>query len=61
MIEFVSNVATSALIELFAFMTNYEFEFRISFDSSIKNDQESIKKRIQDKKAFDIIEKMKSI
>ncbi len=61
MIEFVSNVATSALIELFAFMTNYEFESRMSFDSSIEDDQESIRKRIQDKKASDIIEKMKSI
>jgi hypothetical protein len=61
MIEFISNVATSASTELFAFMTNYEFESRMSFDSSIKDDQESVKKRIQDKKAFDIIEKMKSI
>jgi hypothetical protein len=42
-------------------MTNYEFESRMSFDSLIENDQELIKKRIQDKKAFDIIEKMKSI
>jgi hypothetical protein len=61
MIEFISNVATFVLTELFAFMTNYEFKSRMSFDSSIKNDQESIKKRIQDKKTFDIIEKMKSI
>jgi hypothetical protein len=61
MTEFVSNVATSASTELFAFMTNYEFELRMSFDSSIKNDQESVRKRIQDKKASDIIEKMKSI
>jgi hypothetical protein len=61
MTEFVSNVATSALTELFAFMTNYEFESRISFDLSIKDDQESIKERIQDKKASDIIEKMRSI
>ncbi len=61
MTKFVSNVATSALTELFAFMTNYEYESRMSFDSSIKDDQESVKKRIQNKKAFDIIEKMKSI
>jgi hypothetical protein len=61
MTEFVSNVATSASIELFAFMTNYEFESRMSFDSSIEDDQESVKERIQDKKASDIIEKMRSI
>ncbi len=61
MIEFVSNVATSASTELFAFMTNYEFESRMSFDSSIKDDQESVRERIQDKKASDIIEKMRSI
>ncbi len=61
MTEFVSNVATFASTELFAFLTNYEFESRMSFDSSIKNDQKSVKKRIQDKKAFDIIDKMKSI
>ncbi len=61
MIEFVFNVATSALTELFAFMTNYEFESRMSFDSSIEDDQELVRKRIQDKKAFDIIDKMKSI
>jgi hypothetical protein len=40
-------------------MTNYDFESRINFDSmTIKK---SIKERILDKKAFDIIEKMKSI
>ncbi len=61
MIEFVSNVATFVSTELLTFMTNYEFESRMSFDSLIENDQELIKKRIQDKKAFDIIEKMKSI
>jgi hypothetical protein len=61
MAEFVSNVATSASTELFAFMTNYEFESRMSFDSSIENDQGSVREQIQDKKASDIIEKMRSI
>jgi hypothetical protein len=42
-------------------MTNYEFELRMSFNSSIEDDQESVKERIQSRKASDIIEKMKSI
>ncbi len=59
MTEFAFNVATFIFIELFVFMTNYDFESRINFDSmTIKK---SIKERILDKKAFDIIEKMKSI
>jgi hypothetical protein len=59
MIEFAFNVATFIFIELFVFMTNYDFESRMSFDSmTIK---ESIKERILNKKAFDITEKMKSI
>jgi hypothetical protein len=61
MIEFAFNAATSTSTKLSAFMTNYEFEFRMSFDSSIEHDQESAKDRIQDKKTFDIAEKMKSI
>jgi HKD family nuclease len=61
MIEFAFNAATSILTKLSAFMTNYEFESRMSFDSSIKHDQESAKDKIQDKKTFNISEKMKSI
>jgi hypothetical protein len=59
MTEFASNAAISIFIELFAFMINYEFESRMSFDS-ISN-EEFVKERIQDKKASDIIDKMKSI
>jgi hypothetical protein len=59
MTEFASNAAIFASTELSVFMTNYEFEPRMSFDSvSI---EESAKERIQSKKAFNIIEKMKSI
>jgi hypothetical protein len=61
MIEFAFNAATSVLTELSAFMTNYEFKSRMSFDSSMKHDQESVKNKIQDKKTFNIAEKMKSI
>ncbi len=59
MTEFASNAAISAFTELFAFMTNYEFESRMSFDS-ISN-EEFVRERIQDQKASDIIDKMKNI
>jgi hypothetical protein len=59
MIEFVSNVITSAFTELFIFLINYEFESKMSFDSiDIEN---TIKKRILIKKTFDITKKMKNI
>ncbi len=66
MIEFVSNAATSIFIELFVFMTNYDFEFWMSFDSSNSNDdvsQErlSTKERILTQKAIIIAKKMKNI
>jgi hypothetical protein len=59
MIEFASNAAILIFTELFAFMINYEFESRMSFDS-ISN-EEFVRERIQDKKALDIIDKMKKI
>ncbi len=59
MIEFAFNVATFIFIELFIFMTNYDFESRMNFDSmTIKK---SIRERILNKKVFDITEKMKNI
>jgi hypothetical protein len=63
MTEFASNVATSTFIELFVFMTNYEFESRMSFDSSNveTNDRLSAKERILTQKAVLMIEKMKNI
>jgi hypothetical protein len=59
MTEFASNAAASAYIHLFVFMTNYEFESRMSFD--LVSNEESVRKRIQDKEASNITEKMKSI
>ncbi len=59
MTEFAFNVATFTFIELFVFMTNYDFESRMSFDSMTV--EKSVRERILDKKAFDIIKKMKSI
>ncbi len=62
-IEFASNAITSTFIELFVFMTNYEFESRMSFDSSNINisDRLSTKERILTQKADTIIDKMKNI
>jgi hypothetical protein len=59
MTEFAFNAAIFVFTELFAFMINYEFESRMSFD--LVSTEESIKERIFNKKTFDIIEKMKNI
>jgi hypothetical protein len=65
MIEFASNVATSTLTELFVFMTNYDFESWMSFDSSNSNDvfreRLSIRERVLMQKTVTIAEKMKDI
>jgi hypothetical protein len=63
MTEFVSNAITSTFIELFVFMTNYEFESRMSFDSQDIEicDRLSARKRILTQKADTIIDKMKNI
>jgi hypothetical protein len=59
MTEFAFNAAISVFTELFAFMANYEFESRMSFD--LVSTEESARERIFSKKTFDIIEKMKDI
>jgi hypothetical protein len=64
MIEFVFNAVTSTFIELFVFMTNYEFESRMSFQSSNTNDLRerlSTRKRVLTQKAENIAEKMRDI
>jgi hypothetical protein len=66
MIEFVFNAATSASTELFVFMTNYDFEFRMSFDSSnskddVSQERLSTKERMLTQKAAIIAKKMKNI
>jgi hypothetical protein len=66
MIKFASNAATFAFIELFVFMTNYDFEPRMSFDFFDSNDdvsQErlSTKERMLTQKAVIIAKKMKNI
>ncbi len=65
MTEFASNIATSAFTELFVFMTNYDFESKMSFDSSNSNDifRERLfaRERILTQKAANMIKKMKNI
>jgi hypothetical protein len=63
MIEFALNVATSAFTDLFVFMTNYDFNFRMSFDSlNIETvERLSIKERILTQKKSTITKKMKNI
>jgi hypothetical protein len=63
MIEFVFNAAISIFIELSVFMTNYEFESRMNFDSlnTETNDRLSDKKRLLTRKTITIVEKMKNI
>ncbi len=66
MIEFVSNAATFAFTELFVFMTNYDFESKMSFDSSNSNDdffreRFSAKEWILTQKTVIITKKMRNI
>jgi hypothetical protein len=61
MIEFAFNAVISVSTELFVFMTNYEFESQMFFDSSMKDNQRSIRKRIFARKDSEIINKMKNI
>jgi hypothetical protein len=66
MTEFASNVATSTFIEMSVFMTNYDFESRMSFDSLNSNndvfrERLSVKERVLTQKAIIIAKKIKNI
>ncbi len=63
MTKFVSNAVTFAFIELSVFMTNYEFESRMSLNllDTETNDRLSNKERILTQKTTTIVEKMKDI
>jgi hypothetical protein len=64
MTEFVSNAVTSTFIELFVFMTNYEFESRMSFESSNSNSSRerlSTRMRVLTQITENIANKMKDI
>jgi hypothetical protein len=59
MIEYASNATISIFIEISAFMTNYDFELRMSFDSI--NSFESTRERIMQFKEVNIAEKMQKM
>jgi hypothetical protein len=64
MIEFVFNAVILTFIELFVFITNYDFESRMNFKSLNSNNSRellSIKKRVLTQKTKNIAEKMKNI
>jgi hypothetical protein len=61
MTQFAFNVVIFVLIELFVFMTNYEFESRMFFDSFTKINDESARKRILTRKTSNIVSKIKDI
>ncbi len=60
MTEFASNVVISVSTKLFVFMTNYDFEPRMSFDLSA-DASESVRERILTRKNSNIIDKMRDI
>jgi hypothetical protein len=61
MIEYASNAIISAFTEIFAFMANYDFESRMSFDSIDSFKLQSIRKRILQVKEVNIVDKMQKM
>jgi hypothetical protein len=61
MIEYASNAIIFAFIEIFAFMINYDFESRMSFDFIKSSQLQSIKERILQAKEINIAKKMQKV
>jgi hypothetical protein len=61
MIEYASNAIISTFTEIFAFMINYDFESRMSFDFIDSFKLQSIKKRILQVKEINIVDKMQKM
>jgi hypothetical protein len=59
MTEYAFNAIIFVFTEIFAFMTNYDFEPRMSFDSI--NSSESARERIMQFKEVNIAEKMQKV
>jgi hypothetical protein len=59
MIEYASNAIISAFTEISAFITNYDFELKMSFNSI--NSSESTRERIMQFKEVNIAEKMQKM
>jgi hypothetical protein len=62
MTKFVSNAVTSTFTELFVFVTNYEFESRMSFaNSNSSRERLSARKRVLTQRTEYIAKKIKDI
>jgi hypothetical protein len=61
MIEYASNAIISAFTEIFAFMTNYDFESRMSFDSIESLKLQSTRERLLQAKEVNIADKMQKM
>jgi hypothetical protein len=61
MIEYASNAIISTFTEIFAFMINYDFESRMSFDSIDSFKLQSIRERILQVKEVNIVDKMQKM
>ncbi len=61
MIEYVSNASLSITTQVFSFLTNYDFESRMSFDFNLSFDENTIRKRVQRFRNKEIVFIMKKI
>jgi hypothetical protein len=61
MTEYAFNAIIFVFIDIFVFMTNYDFESRMSFDLIESLESEFVKERILRIKEVDMTKKMKEI
>jgi hypothetical protein len=61
MIEYASNAIISAFTEIFAFMINYDFESRMSFNFIDSFKLQSIRERILQVKEVNIVDKIQKM
>jgi hypothetical protein len=61
MTEYASNAIIFVFIDIFVFMTNYDFESRMSFDLIESLESRSVKERILRIKEVDMTKKMKEV
>jgi hypothetical protein len=61
MIEYASNAIISAFTEIFAFMINYDFESRMSFDSIESLKLQSTRERLLQAKEVNITDKIQKM
>jgi hypothetical protein len=61
MIEYVSNASVSVTTQVFSFLTNYDFESRMSFDLNLLFDENTVRKRVQRFRDREIVFTMEKI